>query len=113
VVDDDATLREIVAEALEEAGYPVVTAADGADALAVVAQGRPSLLVTDLHMPNLDGVELIEALHILGYDPPVIMVTGTTRTPYEIADEIGVDACLTKPFDLETLLAVVERLRVA
>jgi two-component system response regulator PrrA len=113
VVDDDANLREVLAEALEAAGYPVWTARDGADALAVLEQGRPSLVVTDLHMPKLDGAELLKALRALGYDPPTILVTGTSRTPQQIAATLGVDACLIKPFDLDTLLAEVERLRIA
>jgi CheY-like chemotaxis protein len=113
VVEDDPALREIVAEALEAAGYPVLTAVDGADALALIEQGRPSLLVTDLHMPNLDGAKLVEALRILGYDPPIVLVTGTSRTPRQVAEALGADACLIKPFDLATLLDVVQRLRIA
>jgi CheY-like chemotaxis protein len=101
-----------LAEVLELEGYPVATARDGAEALQAVALMRPSLVVTDLHMPNLDGATLVDRLHQAGYDPPILLVTGTTRTPEQVAAAIGADAGLPKPFDLEALLDLVEQLRV-
>ena len=112
VVDDDPDMRRIVAELLEIAGYPVETATDGVQALQTFDRFRPSLLLTDLHMPNLDGEALASLLHQRGFDPPIVIMTGTTRTPEQIRDAIGADACLSKPFDPDALLEMVERLRV-
>jgi len=112
VVDDDPDVRDIVAQYLEDAGYPVETAIDGTQALRAVERGRPSLLLTDLHMPNLDGGALALLLHERGYDPPIVIMTGTTRTPEQVRDAVGADACISKPLDPDALLAMVERLRV-
>ncbi len=112
VVDDDVTMRQLVAEVLELAGYPVETAADGEAALAAVELARPSLIVTDLHMPNLDGAALVELLHQRGFDPPILLLTGTTRSPDQIAEALGADGCLLKPVDIDRLLALVEQLRI-
>jgi CheY-like chemotaxis protein len=112
VVDDDPDMRQIVAQMLEIAGYPVQTAIDGSQALQSIERTPPSLLVTDLHMPNLDGEGLAMLLHQRGYDPPILIMTGTSRTPEQVRDAIGADACLTKPFDPTALLETVERLRI-
>ncbi len=112
VVDDDPDMRQILAQLLEIEGYPVETAVDGEQALQAVERVRPSLLVTDLHMPNVDGQSLAILLHQRGYDPPIVILTGTTRTPEQVAEAIGADACLVKPFDPKALLETVERLRI-
>jgi two-component system response regulator MprA len=111
VVDDDPDMRLVVAEILETAGYQVETAADGRDALRSIARVRPSLLVTDLHMPNMDAGQLAEVLHQRGQALPIVVLTGTSRTPEQVARAIGADACLIKPFEPDLLLETVERLR--
>jgi DNA-binding response OmpR family regulator len=68
--------------------------------------------VTDLHMPNLDGVGLVAALHNRGFDPPVLVVSCTTRSLEQVAASMGADACLAKPFALDAFLALVELLRI-
>jgi two-component system response regulator MprA len=113
VVDDDPDMRLVVAEILQTAGYAVETAADGRDALRRIDRVHPSLLVTDLHMPNMDGEQLTEVLHERGDYPPIVIMSGTTRTPQQVAAAIGADACLSKPFDSDALLATVARLRAA
>jgi CheY-like chemotaxis protein len=112
IVDDDPILRQIVAEVLADAGYPVVEAYDGLDALHHIEQQRPSLLLTEIHMPRLDGEALAQALRERGYDPPIIVMTGTSRRPEQVVAAIGAQACLLKPVDIDALLDTVERLRI-
>jgi CheY-like chemotaxis protein len=112
VVDDDPLSLTVMAELLELEGYPVATARDGAEALQAVTQMRPSLVVTDLHMPTLDGAALVDLLHRRGYDPPILVVTATTRRPEQVAAAIGADAGLPKPIDIAAFLDLVAHLRV-
>ena len=112
VVDDDSVMREAIAEMLALAGYPVETAIDGLDALHHIERSHPSLVVTDAHMPNLNAEGLGQALRERGLDPPILVVTGTTREARAVIDAVGADECLLKPLDIEVLLATVERLRI-
>ena len=73
---------------------------------------RPSLVVTDLHMPNLDGEGLVAALRERGFDPPILVMTGTSRYPEQVVIAVGADACLLKPVDIDELLDAVQRLRI-
>jgi two-component system, OmpR family, response regulator MprA len=111
VVDDEEVIRDTLAEILEAQGYPVQTASNGAEALEAIQEGRPSIVVTDVHMPRMDGVELVEQLHERGYDPPIVVVTGTLRNVDEVMRHMDVDECLMKPFDINELLDLIERLR--
>jgi two-component system, OmpR family, response regulator MprA len=81
VVDDEEVIRDTLADILAAQGYPVQTASNGAEALEAIQEERPSIVVTDVHMPRMDGVELVEQLHQRGYDPPIVVVTGTRATP--------------------------------
>ena len=112
VVDDDPDIRRTVEEILAAAGYPVEVASDGLDALRHIEQQRPSLLVTDVHMPRLDGEALARALRERGYDPPIVVMTGTNRRPEQVVAAIGAEACLLKPLEIDALLDTVERFRI-
>jgi putative two-component system response regulator len=111
VVDDEDVIRDTLAEILEAQGYPVQTASNGAEALEAIQESPPSIVVTDVHMPRMTGVELVEQLHELGYDPPIVVVTGTMRNADEVMEVMAVDECILKPFDINTLLDAIERLR--
>jgi len=112
VVDDDATVREMLCTLLTEEGYPVESAQNGAQALTLMEQLRPSLVVLDMHMPVLDGPGLARELGNRGLDPPILVVTATARSPHQSAADIGAQAGLPKPFDAEELLQAVARLRI-
>lgn len=104
VVDDDAEVRELVAEVLAMAGYAVEQAADGLAALEAVAERRPDLVVADLRMPRLDGAALARRLR-RGRDPvPVVLLTAYGGT----SPVRGVHL-VAKPFALDDLLAAVAR----
>lgn len=108
VVDDDPSIRLVVEAVLEDAGYTVRTATNGAEALAEVAAAPPGLVLLDMRMPVLDGWGFAAALREQGLRVPVVVVTAA-RDARAWADEIAADACLPKPFDLDDLLGTVRR----
>jgi len=107
-VEDEPALRGLVAFWLEDAGYRVLLAADGAEGLAVARAERPDLVITDAMMPNLSGDELVEALRA---DPvlagtPIVMATAAA-SPHRVARMLGrgVHAVLGKPLEESSFLA--------
>jgi len=111
VVDDDESNRAIMADALTDAGYTVEEAVDGYDALSIAARRKPDLVVSDLSMPGISGVELTRRLHTFAHDLPVVLATGVadTRDVVTAARHYGAFACLVKPMSLDDLLWTIER----
>ncbi len=110
VVDDEATARHGLAKLLEQEGYPVLLAADGVEALAAVAENAPGLIITDLKMPNMDGMELLKKLGEQGVETPAIVTTAFGDVTTAVAAmRAGAEDYLTKPIDFDALLLVVER----
>jgi len=111
VVDDEPSIRELVAEALRESAYHVDTAANGADALRIMRRRRPQAIVLDLMMPVLDGTALRELMQLDARFAgiPVLLVTAAYGA-FEAAERIGATACLTKPFELDELVRTIDRL---
>ncbi len=110
VVDDDAIIRETVAEALQLDGFSVETARNGAEALGIVRDRPPSGIVLDLMMPIMTGWQFLErcrASHLCE-DVPVVVMSAYSKLPEE-ATTLGVNGCITKPFDLDVLLGAIER----
>lgn len=108
IVDDERPLRELLVSVFEDAGYRVRAAIHGRDALAQIEQARPDLIVTDLMMPVMGGVELYRQLKSRAETrtiPIIVMSAGLPR-PAELQ---GADAFLAKPFDLSAIEAVVGR----
>jgi CheY-like chemotaxis protein len=105
VVDDHAELAGTLAEVLGLDGFDVRTAADGATALAVIAEHKPICVLTDVDMPGMNGFELVQRLRKLyGTDMVLIAITGWSASDVRIAKEFDVfDHCLTKPIDLAFL----------
>jgi DNA-binding NarL/FixJ family response regulator len=99
---------------LSDLGYRVELAPDGEVGLAKILANRPDLIICDLHMPRMDGLELLDELSRSGTaTPPFIFLTGNCDRDSEIAGRrLGADDCLTKPVDFEMLSLVIEsRLR--
>jgi len=105
VADDDPQLVRALRITLSAHGYDVVTAADGASAVTTAAQTHPDLVMLDLGMPHLDGVQVIEALR--GWtSAPIIVVSGRTGSADKVdALDAGADDYVTKPFQIDELLA--------
>lgn len=114
VVDDEAALRAPLAAFLSKQGHNVVTAADGYEALARIQQEKIDLILTDLQMPNMTGVELIAAVRERGLSLPIIAMTGGGGRPGQLqpvhAMEAGAGTVLAKPFSLAHLVLAVEGL---
>ena len=110
VVDDEANAREALAELLEDDGYETETAADGEKALAMLERFRPNVVLTDLKMPNLDGIGLIERGRPRAPATAFIVMTafGSIENAVE-AIKMGAENYLTKPLDLAAVSALVDR----
>jgi DNA-binding NtrC family response regulator len=110
IVDDDASSRRLLDVRLRAAGYETLTAADGQDALIAVQQEAPSLMLLDLQMPRMGGVEVLRALRREGCDFPVIVITahGSIEAAVEAMKEGAYDF-LPKPFDAQHLDIVVRK----
>jgi CheY-like chemotaxis protein len=110
VVDDNAALRENLAEALELEGYQVAVAADGASALARLAEEAFQLVMIDLRMPGMDGRELVAHIRKDARLAGLRLVLTTGYTGSRAREGIAADAFLTKPFGVRELLSTVQRL---
>jgi DNA-binding response OmpR family regulator len=108
VVDDDRDAREALAAALAQSGYLVQVAADGRDALARLDSWPADVVVSDVCLPGMTGVELIEALRRGGHQQPVVLITGLDRDVDGAARTSGAAACLHKPMALDELLWSVD-----
>ena len=111
VVEDDHGLQVTLTSILEDEGYDVVVAENGAVALAKLEELQPALILLDIGMPVMDGITFADELRDRGLRPriPVLAITADGRAPQK-AERAGADGCLTKPFAVPTLLHEVERL---
>jgi two-component system, NtrC family, response regulator HydG len=110
VVDDEATARNGLCKLLQQEGYQVDMAADGAEALASVSDNAPGLLISDLKMPNMDGMELLKQLREREIEIPTIVATAFGEVATAVAAmRAGAEDYVTKPIDFDALLLVVER----
>jgi DNA-binding response OmpR family regulator len=109
VVEDDAAMRDLLAEELGDAGYTVAAAAGASSGLEMARAGRYDLIITDLRMPEMDGFDLIRGVVALPEAPHVVMITafGSIETAIR-AVKLGAYDYITKPFEMEELLLVAE-----
>ena len=106
VVDDDRAVRDSLRRSLEFNGYDVSLAANGAEALATLGSAHPDVVVMDVMMPLLDGIETTRALRATGNDVPVLVLTARDAVGDRVEGlDAGADDYLTKPFALQELLA--------
>src|SRR4051794_14647588 len=110
VVDDEASARSGLAKLLEQEGYVVDSAADGVEALASVNDHPPALIISDLKMPNMDGMELLKQLAERKIEIPTVVATAFDEVTTAVAAmRAGAEDYLTKPIDFDALLLIVER----
>ncbi len=113
VVDDSHTIRRLVTQALEEAGFQVITAENGKQALKHVDEQRPDLIISDVDMPEMNGIDFCKTLHAdpaLAVIPFVIMSASSDRAMMRRLLSLGAAGYLVKPFNLEQIVITVERL---
>lgn len=108
MVDDDTNILRLYKEELEEAGYEVITASTGKEALEAFGRENPDLVTLDILMPDIDGISLLRRMKELKRDVPIIM-----STAYDYRDDFAVwasEAYLVKSSDLTELKATIKRL---
>lgn len=109
VIEDNADLRDVVRLALEGAGHDVLTATQGVEGLACLNGHPVDLVVTDLFMPEMDGIELITALRRQFPGVRIVAMSGRPGVDYlSVAKELGAARILRKPFVMDELLSAVE-----
>ena len=109
VVDDDATIREMLEMVLDSEGYEVVTAPHGVAAFALLDQIRPHVILLDMKMPVMDGWGFLEQYRRRpGPKVPVVVLTAA-QDDSRRAGEVGADAYVAKPFAIDDLISVLDR----
>jgi signal transduction histidine kinase/CheY-like chemotaxis protein len=112
LIDDEADIREVVALALADAGYAVRAAENGEAGLALCAASAPQIVITDVRMPGLDGLQVLERLKRLHPEIEVIVATAYGEMPLAVrALQLDASDFITKPIDTETLLLALARAR--
>jgi DNA-binding NarL/FixJ family response regulator len=112
LAEDDDGWRSLVAETIRAAGYTVVEAATGAEAIAHAQQSRPALTLLDVVLPGLSGYEVCRRLREqFGEELPIMLMSGQRAEPYDrmAGLALGADDYLVKPFELEELLALIRK----
>jgi two-component system chemotaxis response regulator CheY len=111
-VDDSASIRQMVSFTLKDAGYEVVEAVDGQDALSKVSGQALNMVITDLNMPNMDGIGLIRSLRAIPeckFIPIIMLTTESQAEKKQEGKEAGATGWIVKPFKPEQLIAVVKK----
>lgn len=113
VIDDDASMLEVLQQRLETEGYDVETAQNGVQALQLIRSCAYDLVITDIVMPDMDGIELIRALREEDPDAKIIAISGGGKVSSQhylhLADRLGADCVLAKPFVWQDLSPLVDK----
>jgi two-component system chemotaxis response regulator CheY len=112
IADDSASMRQLVSFALRDAGYEVVEANDGSDALTKSEASSVDMVVTDLNMPGLDGIELIRRLRKLSqyrFTPIIMLTTESQDSKKQEGKTAGASGWIVKPFTPEQLIGVIKK----
>lgn len=111
-IDDDPQMLEMLEKSVQFFGHQAITAKSGADALRLVVEQVPDLIMTDMMLPDIDGVELIKQLHHLDATAsiPVVILSASPEVDLEQLSELaGADSYLSKPLHLQSLEEVIDR----
>ena len=113
IIDDSKAIRDMVSFTLQPHGYQIVTAADGAEGLSKLRSDHPALIITDLNMPVMNGIEFIRNARqdAAGAGIPIVMLTTETKPELKAEGKCaGATGWINKPFDAEMLLTVAKKL---
>jgi chemosensory pili system protein ChpA (sensor histidine kinase/response regulator) len=112
IVDDSLSVRSSLSQLMSDGGYQVVTARDGLEAVNMLEQEAPDVVLTDLEMPRMNGLDLVGYIrNSAQWNPlPVVMITSRTMAKHrQQAEQAGVNSYITKPFTEDEVLASVDR----
>ena len=112
IVDDSLSVRKSLTQLVEDAGYQASTAIDGMDALDAIERVNPSVMIVDLEMPRMNGIELVQKLRNMNTykNLPIFMVTSRSMREHRaMAEKAGVSCYVTKPFSDEDLLGMIHQ----
>ncbi|MCW8890117.1 MAG: response regulator [Sedimenticola sp.] len=112
-VDDSLSIRQMVTFVLKEAGYEVIDASDGVEALAIAEGRQVDLVLTDLNMPRMDGIELIKRLRRNAgyrYTPLLMLTTESSTEKKQQGREAGATGWIVKPFDPDQLTRMIGKI---
>ncbi len=110
--DDSASMRQMISFTLKQAGYEVVEAVDGKDAIGKMDATKVDMLITDLNMPNVDGIELIKQVRSRAaykFIPVVMLTTESSDDKKQAGKAAGATGWIVKPFAPEQLIAVIKK----
>lgn len=113
IVDDSASLRQVVGIALRSAGYDVLEGCDGKDALARLTGQKVHLIISDVNMPNMDGISFVKALKQMPaykFTPVIMLTTESHESKKQQGQAAGARAWVVKPFRPEQMLGAVQKL---
>lgn len=113
IVDDSASLRQVVGIALKSAGYDVLEGCDGKDALAKLTGQKVHLIISDVNMPNMDGISFVKALKQMPnykFTPVIMLTTESQQAKKQEGQAAGAKAWVVKPFKPEQMLGAVQKL---
>ena len=113
IVDDSASLRQVVGIALKGAGYDVLEGSDGKDALSKLTGQKIHLIISDVNMPNMDGISFVKALKQLPnykFTPVIMLTTESQDSKKQEGQAAGAKAWVVKPFKPDILLGAVQKL---
>lgn len=113
IVDDSSSMRQLVKMSLTSAGHQVIEASDGRDALNKLTGQKINLIISDVNMPNLDGIGLVKAVKArpeYRFTPIIMLTTESEQSKKAEGQAAGAKAWIVKPFQPQQLLAAVEKL---
>lgn len=112
IVDDNSDSREMLSVILTHEGFSVITAEDGLEALALVKEVQPDLIITDINMPNLDGIELTKKLReqFQSTSLPIVIVSAFGSGMISEAIHAGANDAIKKPMEIDALLTLVHQI---
>jgi two-component system, chemotaxis family, chemotaxis protein CheY len=113
IVDDSASVRQVVSISLRNAGYEVTEGCDGKDALSKLKGQKVHLIISDVNMPNMDGISFVKAVKQMGaykFTPIVMLTTESQESKKKEGQDAGAKAWIVKPFKPDQLLGVVQKL---
>ena len=111
IIDDEVSIRRLLVRVLNNAGHTVHEASNGEEGLELFHQVNPELVITDIVMPDMEGIEVIRRVRQEAPTVPILAISGSGTPVYlRAATTLGATAALAKPFEIAELLAVVGRL---